>query len=88
MARNGKNVVLLRDLTDSMYNPKRWPYVDHFTGNDLVISHVERFVCPTITSDQVLGGQPFRWTADTRERRDVPEVAAVEVRKPEASTRE
>jgi nicotinamidase-related amidase len=87
MARNGKNVVLMRDLTDSMYNPMRWPYVDHFTGNDLVISHVERFVCPTITSSQVLGGQPFRWKADTRELRDITEVTAVDVRKPEPSTR-
>ena len=32
MARNGKNVVLMRDMTDTMYNPKRWPYVSHFEG--------------------------------------------------------
>ena len=38
---------MVRDLTDCMYNPARWPQVDHFTGNDLVISHVERFVGPT-----------------------------------------
>lgn len=61
MVRNGKQVVLMRDMTDSMYSPKRWPYVDHFAGHDLVIQHVEQFVCPTITSDQLLGGQPFRW---------------------------
>ena len=71
MARNGKNVVLMRDMTDCMYNPKSWPYVDHFTGNDLVISHVERFVCPTITSDQVLGGPSFRSKFDTRKVSDV-----------------
>jgi hypothetical protein len=76
MARNGKQVVLMRDLTDSMYNPRRWPYVDHFTGHDLVVSHVERFVCPTITSDQLLGGEPFRWKGDTRSRRDVMELPA------------
>ncbi|MFN9719864.1 MAG: hypothetical protein ACK58L_14285 [Planctomycetota bacterium] len=75
MARNGKRVVLMRDLTDCMYNPKRWPYVDHFTGNDLVISHVERFVCPTITSDQIVGGQPFVSKSDTREARDVVSAA-------------
>lgn len=68
MARNGKQVALMRDMTDSMYNPKRWPHVDHFTGNDLVISHVERFVCPTITSDQLLGGEPFRSKFDKREK--------------------
>lgn len=66
MVRNGKNVVLMRDMTDCMYNPKRWPQVDHFTGNELVIQHVERFVCPTITSDQILGGEPFKSKYDPR----------------------
>lgn len=74
MVRNGKNTVLMRDMTDCMYNPKRWPYVDHFTGNDLVISHVERFVCPTVTSDQLLGGQPFVSKTDRRAKRDVTAV--------------
>ncbi len=53
MAENGKNVVLMRDLTDTMYNPQRWPYVSHFTGTDLIVSHIERWVCPTITSNQI-----------------------------------
>lgn len=66
MARAGKNVVLMRDMTDAMYNPARWPYVSHFTGNDRVIEHIERFVCPTVTSDQILGGEPFRFSKDTR----------------------
>ena len=66
MARNGKNVVLVRDLTDTMYNPARWPYVSHFAGTDLIVSHIERFVCPTITSDQILGGKPFRFSKDQR----------------------
>ncbi|MCA8999439.1 MAG: isochorismatase family protein, partial [Planctomycetaceae bacterium] len=66
MARNGKNVVLMRDMTDAMYNPERWPYVSHYTGNDLIISHIERFICPTITSDQLLGGEPFQFSKDTR----------------------
>jgi len=66
LVRNGLNVVLMRDMTDTMYNPKRWPYVSHFTGTDLVISHVERFVCPTITSDQFLGGDALRFKEDTR----------------------
>ncbi len=68
MASNGKNVVLLRDLTDTMYNPLRWPYVSHFTGTDLIVSHIERFVCPTITSDQLIGGSPMRFSLDTRPR--------------------
>jgi len=66
MARAGKNVALMRDMTDAMYNPARWPYVSHFTGNDRILEHIERFVCPTITSDQFLGGAPFRFSQDKR----------------------
>lgn len=66
LAKNGKNVVLVRDMTDTMYNPKRWPYVSHFTGNDLIISHIEKFICPTITSDQILGGEEFVFKRDQR----------------------
>ena len=66
MVYQGQNVALMRDLTDSMYNSRRQPYVDHFTGNDLVCWHIEKFWCPTITSDQIIGGQPFRFAADTK----------------------
>lgn len=66
MAKNGKNVVLVRDLTDTMYNPARAPYVSHFTGTDLIIEHIEKWVCPSITSDQILGGKPFRFAGDKR----------------------
>ena len=66
MARGGKRVALMRDMTDTMYNPARWPYVSHHTGTDLVIAHIERFVCPTITSDQLLVGEPFQFAGDTR----------------------
>ncbi|KLU03070.1 putative signal peptide and transmembrane protein [Rhodopirellula islandica] len=64
MARNGKKVVLMRDMTDSMYNPMMWPYVSHFEGTRRVISHIERYVCPTMTSDQLIGGEPFRFKGD------------------------
>ncbi len=66
MAKNGKNVVLMRDMTDTMYNPARWPKVSHFRGTDLIVEHVEKYVCPTITSDQLLGGKPFRFKGDVR----------------------
>ncbi len=68
MARNGKNVVLMRDMTDTMYNPKRWPQVSHFQGTRLIVAHIERFVCPTITSDQLIGGSPFRFASDSGHR--------------------
>lgn len=64
MAKNGKNVVLVRDLTDTMYNPKRSPFVSHFEGTRLIIEHIEKYVCPTITSDQVLGGREFHFQGD------------------------
>jgi nicotinamidase-related amidase len=68
LASGGKNVVLARDLTDTMYDPQAWPYASHFTGTELVVSHVERYVCPTISSNQVLGGQEFRFAGDKRPR--------------------
>lgn len=64
----GKHAVLARDLTDTMIDPRAWPYANHFTGTDLIVSHIERYVCPTITSDQVVGGQEFRFSADDRVR--------------------
>ncbi len=64
MVTQGQNVVLLRDLTDTMYNPRQKPYVDHFTGTDLMTWHIEKYWCPTMTSDQVIGGAPFRFAAD------------------------
>ena len=66
MAKNGKNVVLMRDLTDSMYSPKRWPFVRHVRGTELFIEHVEKHISPTITSDQILGdGKPFAFSDAT-----------------------
>lgn len=66
MVYQGQNVVLMRDLTDSMYNSRSKPRVDHFTGNDLVTWHIEKYWCPTITSDQIIGGGPFRFATDTK----------------------
>jgi nicotinamidase-related amidase len=66
MAKNGKNVVLMRDMTDTMYNPERWPYVTHFAGTDLIVEHIEKFVCPSITSVDFLGGDPFQFKNDRR----------------------
>ena len=56
MVKLGKQVVLVRDLTDTMYNHEKKPFVSHFAGTDLVVEHVEKYWCPTITSNQLLGG--------------------------------
>ena len=67
MAKNGKHVVLMRDMTDTMYNPERAPHVSHFTGTDLIVAHIEKYVCPTITSGQILGDNvEFRFAKDRR----------------------
>lgn len=65
MAKNGKHVVLMRDLTDTMYNPARWPFVSHSRGTELFVAHVEKRICPTITSDQIIGGKPFEFSDAT-----------------------
>ena len=62
----GQNVVLMRDMTDTMYNPRDEPFVNHFTGNDLVFEHIEKFWCPTITSADILDKGPFRFPGDKR----------------------
>ncbi len=55
MVRRGKNVMLVRDLTDTMYNPARSPYVSHDEGTRLVIQYIEKFWCPTIAGEDLLG---------------------------------
>jgi nicotinamidase-related amidase len=62
----GRSVVLVRDMTDTMYNPERPPGVSHFEGTDLVIAHVEKYWCPSISSQDFTGKPPFRFSADTR----------------------
>ena len=64
----GQQVALMRDMTDTMYNPRDKPYVNHFTGNDLVFEHIERYWCPTVTSADFLGGKPYRFPGDKRAR--------------------
>jgi len=54
MVRWGFDVVLVRDLTDTMYNPGRSPYVPHEEGTRLVVEFVEAFWCPTVTSEALL----------------------------------
>lgn len=61
MVNLGKNVALMRDLTDTMYNPERPPGVSHFAGTALVIEHVERFWCPSFTSADLTGRMPFHF---------------------------
>lgn len=68
LAQAGREVVLMRDMTDTMYNPARAPFVNHFAGTDLIVEHIESHVAPTISSEQILGGRPFRFRDDRRPR--------------------
>ena len=56
----GKKPLLCRDLTDSHHRDDG----GHFRGTDLTIEHIERYWCPTVTSDQIVGGEAFRFAED------------------------
>jgi nicotinamidase-related amidase len=66
MVQQGQNVVLMRDMTDTMYNPKMSPFVNHFTGTDLVVEHIEKYWCSSVLSTDIIGGEEFRFPADKR----------------------
>ncbi len=54
MVKWGVQVALVRDLTDTMYNPARSPYVNHAEGTRLVIEYIEKFWCPSLLSIDLL----------------------------------
>ncbi len=68
MIAQGQNVLLMRDLTDAMYNHRSRPWVSHFRGTELVVEHIEKYWCPSITSADLLGGEPFRFKGDVKKR--------------------
>lgn len=59
----GKNVVLCRDLTDALFQPTSGN-IDQFRGTDLVVQHIEKHICPTITSRSITGDPEFRFRKD------------------------
>ena len=64
MVGEGKSVLLMRDMTDTMYNSRSRPFVNHFRGTDLIVQHIERYWCPSITSVDLVAGKQFRFSAD------------------------
>jgi len=66
MVNIGKNVALVRDMTDTMYNPEKRPHVSHFQGTVLVVEHIEKYWCPSFTSSDITGRPPFRFKNDPR----------------------
>lgn len=66
MVNLGMNAVLMRDLTDAMYDSKEEPFVSHFTGNSLMTEYIETYIAPTIVSTDFTGKSQFRFSEDTR----------------------
>ncbi len=66
LVRAGKNVVLVRDLTDTMYNSRSRPRLSHFCGTELVVAYIEQFVCPTVVSTDITGAAPAQFKNDKR----------------------
>jgi len=54
MTKWGVKTILLRDLTDSMYDPDDQPRVSHDRGTELVIEHIEKYWAPSVTSPELL----------------------------------
>jgi nicotinamidase-related amidase len=53
MVMLGMNVLLVRDLTDSLYNPSMPPWVGHEQGTQLVVEHIEKYWCPSIRAQDL-----------------------------------
>ena len=54
MTNWGIACVLVRDLTDTMYDPQDRPYVPHDQGTALVVEYIEKYWCPTVLSEEIL----------------------------------
>jgi hypothetical protein len=50
----GRNVALVRDLTDCLYDPKKKPFVSHDEGTALLVGHIEKYWCPSFPSTDLL----------------------------------
>ena len=59
----GKNVVLCRDLTDAIFRPPSFD-INHFRGTNLIVEHIEKHWCPTITSTAFTNEPAFRFGED------------------------
>ena len=53
MTNWGIRCVLVRDLTDSMYNPQDRPRVSHEQGTELIVQHIEKYWCPSTLSGEL-----------------------------------
>ena len=56
MTKWGVRCILLRDLTDAMYNPQSAPHVSHAQGTELVVEYIEKYWSPTLLSEELREG--------------------------------
>ncbi len=54
LTRWGIHCVLVRDLTDAMYDSSSRPFVSHAAGTELVIEYIEQHWAPTVTSSEIM----------------------------------
>lgn len=66
LINSGFNTVLVRDLTDSMYDSKQWPFASHFNGTRLMIEYIEKYICPTIASSDFTEEAEFNFKNDKK----------------------
>ena len=59
----GLNPLLCRDLTDAFH---RHP-AGHVFGTELAVAHIETYWCPSVTSDQLVGGRAFQFSSSVAE---------------------
>ncbi|MDQ1257952.1 MAG: hypothetical protein QG656_2560 [Candidatus Hydrogenedentes bacterium] len=58
MTRWGLQCYLVRDLTDTMYNPVDPPQVPHDEGTELMVQHIEKLWAPSMLSEDLVQGLP------------------------------
>jgi nicotinamidase-related amidase len=54
LARWGIHCILVRDLTDAMYESSSRPFVSHASGTELVIEYIEQYWAPTVNSVEMM----------------------------------
>lgn len=54
LARWGIHCILVRDLTDAMYESSSRPFVSHAAGTELVIEYIEQYWAPTVDSTEMM----------------------------------
>lgn len=54
MTKWGMRCILVRDLTDSMYDPQDRPFVSHEQGTELVVQYIEKYWAPSVLSGDLM----------------------------------